>query len=82
MNENCFKTKLFRVHRFYRQGCQILLGTIYQNGKKLPNDHKIYQVAICKTYEMVVKYSKWPQILPTFNYPRPSKIYTDISFCF
>jgi hypothetical protein len=23
------------------QGCQIFLGTIYQNGKNIPNDHKI-----------------------------------------
>jgi hypothetical protein len=40
-----------------KQGCQILIDTIYQNGEKsiqspqkLPNEHKIYQMAI--------KYSK------------------------
>jgi hypothetical protein len=26
------------------QGCQIFLGSKYQNGKNLPNDHKIYQI--------------------------------------
>jgi hypothetical protein len=41
------------------QGCQIFLHTIYQNGgnfatklPKLPNGHKIYQMAVV--------YSKWP----------------------
>jgi hypothetical protein len=28
------------------QCCQIFLPTKYQNGEKLPNDHKIYQMAI------------------------------------
>jgi hypothetical protein len=34
------------------QGCQIFLGTWYQNPKKVPNGHKISK--------MSVKYSKWP----------------------
>jgi hypothetical protein len=34
------------------QGCQIFLGTIYQNGKNLPNDHNMHKIA--------VKYTKWP----------------------
>jgi hypothetical protein len=25
------------------QGCQIFLGTKYQNGENIPNNHKIYQ---------------------------------------
>jgi hypothetical protein len=33
------------------QGCQIFLGTKYPNREKLPNDHKIYQMAI--------KYFQW-----------------------
>jgi hypothetical protein len=28
------------------QGCQIFLETTYQNGKNIPNDHKMYQTAI------------------------------------
>jgi hypothetical protein len=28
------------------QGCQIFLGTTYQNGKNIPNDHIIYQMTI------------------------------------
>jgi hypothetical protein len=32
------------------QGCQIFLGTANQNGKNVPNNHKIYQMA--------TKYSK------------------------
>jgi hypothetical protein len=28
------------------QGCQIYLGTTYQNGKNIPNDHKMYQMAV------------------------------------
>jgi hypothetical protein len=48
------------------QGCQIFLGTTYQNGVKMiklpqtiPNCHK--------TYQMVVKYSKWAQNVWTFS---------------
>jgi hypothetical protein len=28
------------------QGCQIFQRTTYQNGKNIPNDHKIYQMDI------------------------------------
>jgi hypothetical protein len=28
------------------QGCQIFLGTTYQNGKNTPNDHKMHQTAV------------------------------------
>jgi hypothetical protein len=38
--------------RTFRQGCQIFLGTTYQNGKNIPNDHKMYQ--------MDPKCSSWP----------------------
>jgi hypothetical protein len=40
------------------QGCQIFLGTAYQNGTNIPNDPKIYQKAI--KYAIAVKFSKWP----------------------
>jgi hypothetical protein len=64
------------------QGCQIFLGTTYQNGTKIfPNDRKICQKCH-KTYEMVVKYSEWPQNLPTFSAPRPSKMYQNRNFRF
>jgi hypothetical protein len=33
-------------NRFIDQGCQIFLGTKYQNGKKLPNYHELYQMSI------------------------------------
>jgi hypothetical protein len=46
------------------QGCQIFLGTTYQNGKNIPKDHKIYQMA--------TKYTKWPQNIPTSSIARPS----------
>jgi hypothetical protein len=54
------------------QGCQIILGTTFQNGikyvyqktTKCTNGHKIFQ--------MVAKYSKH---IPIFSIPRPSKIY-------
>jgi hypothetical protein len=49
----------FSVIDSCKQGCQIFLGTTYQNGNKLPkspqnipNGHKIY--------EMAVKYTEWP----------------------
>jgi hypothetical protein len=34
---------------------------------KFPNDHKISQMA--------AKYFKWLKNIPTFSFPRPSKIY-------
>jgi hypothetical protein len=41
------------------QGCQIFLGSTYQNGKNIPNDHKIYQMAI-QFNKWQLKYKKWP----------------------
>jgi hypothetical protein len=35
-----------------KQGCQIFLGTKYQNGKNIPSYHKLYQMSI--------KYNKTP----------------------
>jgi hypothetical protein len=65
------------------QGCQMLLGTTYQNGKiyiyqitiNIPNGHKIYQMA--------TRYTKWPQDIPNGHkipipqsaFASPSKIY-------
>jgi hypothetical protein len=64
------------------QGCQIFLVTIYQNGEiytktkftqhYVPTNHTVYQRA--------VKYSKWPQNIPTFSILRPYKIYPDWDF--
>jgi hypothetical protein len=31
------------------QGCQIFLGSTYQNGKNIPNGHKIYLKAVTYT---------------------------------
>jgi hypothetical protein len=36
----------------HEQGCQIFLGTKYQNWKNIPNYHKLYQMSI--------KYNKRP----------------------
>jgi hypothetical protein len=44
------------------QGCQMFLATTYQNGKNIPNDQKMNQMAI--------KYTKWPK-----NIPNGHKIY-------
>jgi hypothetical protein len=49
------------------QGCQIYIGATYQNGKNLPNDHKI-----CKIDPMAIKYTN---IIPTFSIARHSKIF-------
>jgi hypothetical protein len=45
----------------------------YKLPLKLPNAHKMYQMAI---------YSKWPYITPTFPIPRLSKIYPNWDFWF
>jgi hypothetical protein len=39
-------------HMHAEQGCQIFLGTTYQNGENVPNNYEIYQIA--------VKLIKWP----------------------
>jgi hypothetical protein len=47
----------------------------------MPNYHKVYQMAI-KTYQMFVKYYKWPKNTRTFSIPKPSKIYPNKDFWF
>jgi hypothetical protein len=42
MNPNLFS----KLSACEKEGCQIYLGTIYQNGENIPNGHKIYQSAI------------------------------------
>jgi hypothetical protein len=37
------------------QGCQIVLGTTYQNGKYIPKDHKIYHMTTKNIYQMIAK---------------------------
>jgi hypothetical protein len=53
-------------------GCQIFRGTIYQNGVNVPNVHKIYNNAL--------KYTKWPENIPSSSIARPSKIYPNSFF--
>jgi hypothetical protein len=47
-------------------------GKIYQIATKLPNGHKMYQMAVI--------YSKCQKIIPTFFTPRPSKIDPNCDF--
>jgi hypothetical protein len=54
----------FRPH--FRQGCQIFLGALYQNGEKIPNYHKIHQMSITYTHQMAV--------IPASSIAKPSKI--------
>jgi hypothetical protein len=69
------------------QGCQIFLGTTYQNVKNIPNNHKIFKMA--------TKYTKWPQNIPNghkiyqmatkyikYTIARPSKFYPNWDFWF
>jgi hypothetical protein len=61
------------------QGCQTFPGTTYQNGKNVPNEHKIYQMTTKytkwpqnipidhKIYQLTTKYTYWPQNLPNFS---------------
>jgi hypothetical protein len=65
------------VSRYFDlQGCQIFLGTWYQNRKNVPNGHKMYQMDTkCtkwtqnvpnghKMYQMDTKCTKWTQNVP------------------
>jgi hypothetical protein len=56
------------------QGCQSFLDKIYQNGGKYTK--------MALNYQMAVKYSKWPNNIPTFPISRPSKIYPNWDFGF
>jgi hypothetical protein len=40
--------------QFQGQGCQIFLGTTYQNGKNIPNNNKTYQMS-----KKLIE-TKWP----------------------
>jgi hypothetical protein len=69
-----------RIDVRFQQGCQIFLTTIYQNGEKLPNNQKIYQMAKkytngCKTYQIDI--CKQYKHLP-LQYP---PIFTQMFFC-
>jgi hypothetical protein len=61
-----------------KQGCQIFLETIYQNGgkytklSKLPNGYTMYQMAVV--------YSKCPTNIITFSISRSSKNYQNWDF--
>jgi hypothetical protein len=45
-----------------------------KTGKRLPNNHKIYQ--------MVTQYAIWPENIPTSSIASPSKIYPNLDFWF
>jgi hypothetical protein len=80
-NVRCFsqvEAVNIRKHASIRQGCQIFLGSKYQNGENIPNDNKIYQMAINyfngrKINQMVIKYTnifhcKTLQTLPKLGF--------------
>jgi hypothetical protein len=82
-----FRLFMYTSHTYIRgtQGCQIFLGTIHQNGKYVPNNHKVYQTTPKNVYQRATKYTKWPSNIPkwnipTFSIPRPSKIYPNWDF--
>jgi hypothetical protein len=54
------------------QGCQIFLGTKYQNGKNIPNYHKLYQMSMkynkCRTVSM--KYTNIYHCKTLLNFPK------------
>jgi hypothetical protein len=56
------------------QGCQIFLGTTYQNGDKYTKCTKY------KIYHLAVKETKLPLKIPTSSIARPSKFYPDWGF--
>jgi hypothetical protein len=41
------------------RGCQIFLGTKYQNGKNIPNYHKLYQMSIKYNKRQQITNNKW-----------------------
>jgi hypothetical protein len=70
------------------QGCQICIDTMYvpKRGKNISYGHKVtkwpqnYQMTIKYTVHKVTMYSRWPENIPTFVLPRPSKIYPNWGF--
>jgi hypothetical protein len=51
------------------------MGKIYQMATKLPNGHKIYQMALMYLFQMTIE-------LTNFFHPRPSKIKPNLDFWF
>jgi hypothetical protein len=60
----------------------------FQTRKIIPKDHKVYQNTTKwytkrntkYMYQMIIKCTKWPIILPKFSTPRPSKIDQNCDF--
>jgi hypothetical protein len=63
------------------QGCQIFLGTKYQNGKKYTKLPQIYEMSI-KYNKRPKKWTKCPSNIPTSSIARPSQIYPTLDFWF
>jgi hypothetical protein len=52
--EKCNAIKIFQWLT-WSQGCQIFLDATCQNGKNIPNDHKIYKLAVHKIDQISYK---------------------------
>jgi hypothetical protein len=57
------------------QGCQIFLGTWYQNRKNVPNKHRMYQMVknipnVCKIFQIAIKYINIFQSRALQNWPK------------
>jgi hypothetical protein len=57
------------VHLFITSVARFFLVQSTKTGKNLPNDSKIYIPSGHEAFKMVVKYSEWPQNIPT-NIPK------------
>jgi hypothetical protein len=62
---------LFEQSNQGNQGCHIFIGTTYQNGKNIPNNHKIYQIA---TKIPITNGHKIYQYLPLHDLSKFTKI--------
>jgi hypothetical protein len=57
------------VHLFITSVARFFLAQSTKTGKNLPNERKIYIPNGHEALKIVVKYSKWPQNIPT-NIPK------------
>jgi hypothetical protein len=65
--------RLGQIKHFRQQVCQICHGTTYQNGKTIPIDHKVYEIATKYMDQMAIKYTnifhcKILQIYPNWDF--------------
>jgi hypothetical protein len=74
------RTKQWQWSNSLNRVARFSLVQYTKNGKKTPNDHKIYHVAKAYIHRITTKYSEWLWNMPKFSTPWSPKIYQNCDF--